>query len=89
MCNYFFFSLSKRLSIANFNNSFMPLEIKELVVNTSINQKKHSDSNNVPSTFSESYLRELIKDELAQHKNKIIIDCIDKLNEHNRLVNQR
>ena len=67
----------------------MPLEIKELVVNTSISQTNNSSDNDVRNISNESYLRKLIKEEIFLHKNKIISDCIDKLSERNKLMNQR
>jgi hypothetical protein len=67
----------------------MPLEIKELIVNTSISQSNNSSKNDDRQISDESYIRKLIKEEIFLHKNKIISDCIDKLSESNKLMNQR
>ena len=67
----------------------MPLEIKELVVNTSISQSNNLSDNHDRKISNESYLRKLIKEEIFLYKNKIISDCIDKLSERNKLMNQR
>ena len=66
----------------------MPLEIKELIVNTSISQSNNSSKNDDRQISDESYIRKLIKEEIFLHKNKIISDCIDKLSESNKLMNQ-
>ncbi len=67
----------------------MPLEIKELIVNTSISQSNNASKNDDRQISDESYIRKLIKEEIFLHKNKIISDCIDKLSESNKLMNQR
>ena len=67
----------------------MPLEIKELIVNASISQNNNSSKNDDRQISDESYIRKLIKEEIFLHKNKIISDCIDKLSESNKLMNQR
>ena len=71
----------------------MPCEIKELVINTTINQDS-SPSRSINEELSgeklkESYLLSLIHKEINKAKVKIISDCIDQFNENNRLINQR
>lgn len=71
----------------------MPCEIKELVINTTINQDS-SPSRSTNEELSgeklkESYLLSLIHKEINKAKVKIISDCIDQFNENNRLINQR
>ena len=61
----------------------MPCEIKELVINTTINQDS-SPSRSINEELSgeklkESYLLSLIHKEINKAKVKIISDCIDQL----------
>jgi hypothetical protein len=70
----------------------MPCEIKELVINTTINQDlstNENDKTDQDSTVNESYLLHLINAEINKAKPKIINDCIDHFNENNRIHNQR
>ena len=71
----------------------MPCEIKELVINTSINQdsspSRSSNEELSGEKLKESYLLSLIHKEINKAKVKIISDCIDQFNENNRLINQR
>ena len=66
----------------------MPCEIKELVVNTTINENKSSE-NIINSDIKESDIVRLINAEINKAKPKIISDCIDHLNENNRIYQQR
>ena len=69
----------------------MPCEIKELVINTSISESSSSkiSSDLGFSSYTETYFRMLIKEEISMNRDKIINDCIDILNENKRLINQR
>jgi hypothetical protein len=71
----------------------MPCEIKELVINTTINQdslpSRSSNEELSGEKLKESYLLSLIHKEINKAKVKIISDCIDQFNENNRLINQR
>jgi hypothetical protein len=71
----------------------MPCEIKELVINTTINQdsspSRSSNEELSGQKLKESYLLSLIHKEINKAKVKIISDCIDQFNENNRLINQR
>jgi hypothetical protein len=71
----------------------MPCEIKELVVNTTINEESNSNSiSGSPGNgeqLNEAYLIDLINREISRAKSKIINDCIDHFNENNRLISQR
>ena len=71
----------------------MPCEIKELVINTTINEESNLDSgsgNEISGDqLNENYLIELINREISRAKPKIINDCIDHFNENNRLISQR
>ena len=71
----------------------MPCEIKELVINTTINQdsspSRSSNEELSGEKLKESYLLSLIHKEVNKAKVKIISDCIDQFNENNRLINQR
>tara|TARA_Y100000589_G_C27195977_1_gene646823 strand:- start:1615 stop:1815 length:201 start_codon:yes stop_codon:yes gene_type:complete len=66
----------------------MPCEIKELVVNTTINEDNTSNaiSNN---ELKESDIVRLINAEIVKAKPKIINDCIDHFNENTRIYKQR
>tara|TARA_Y100000766_G_scaffold242670_1_gene221089 strand:- start:204 stop:404 length:201 start_codon:yes stop_codon:yes gene_type:complete len=66
----------------------MPCEIKELVVNTTINENNSSE-NIINSEVNESDIIRLINAEINKAKPKIISDCIDHLNENNRIYQQR
>ena len=66
----------------------MPCEIKELVVNTTINEN-NSSKNIINSEIKESDIVQLINVEINKAKPKIISDCIDHLNENNRIYQQR
>ena len=65
----------------------MPCEIKELVVNTTINENKSSE-NIINSDIKESDIVRLINAEINKAKPKIISNCIDHLNENNRIYQQ-
>ena len=71
----------------------MPCEIKELVINTTINQTDSSHSvgnDSSENNFSdESYLRKLVADEINKARGKIIQDTVEVFNENNRLNGQR
>lgn len=71
----------------------MPCEIKELVINTTINQtdSSHSVGNDSSenNSFDESYLRKLVADEINKARGKIIQDTVEVFNENNRLNGQR
>ncbi len=66
----------------------MPCEIKELVINTTVNQTDSSYSFGDNSS-DESYLRKLIAEEINKAKGKIIQDTIEVFYENNRLTGQR
>ena len=66
----------------------MPCEIKELVVNTTINENNSSDTS-ISSEIKESDIIRLINAEINKAKFKIISDCIDHLNENKRIYQQR